>query len=302
MRWQFAFLLFITFLSSITQGQYYFYNDRYYNTRMLVEAGLSASAFNCLTDLGGGSGQGKPFLKDVNWKHTKPGGGVYISLLFDQLFGVRLDGNLAKVSASDHVLKDDHSIAINRFSRNLDFETTITELTLSAEFFPLSIFNKESYPLFSPYLLGGIGYFRFNPRSKLDGTLLDLQPLRTEGQGFAGYPDRQPYRLTQFCMPVGIGMKYEISALLNTRFEVIYRFLTTDYLDDVSTSYIDPKHFQMNLASSQAAQAIKVADRSHEIQPGKFNHEGAIRGNPQNRDSYFSFNAKLGVVLNRKRR
>jgi hypothetical protein len=97
-------------------------------------------------------------------------------------------------------------------------------------------------------------------------------------------------------------LRYEISAILNTRLEILYRFLKTDYLDDVSTRYIDPVHFHSNLKPADVRNAIALADRSAELRPGNTNPEGAIRGNPGNKDAYFSFNIKLGVVLNRKPR
>lgn len=284
------------------QGQYYFYNDQYYNSPVLIEGGFSVGGFNCLTDLGGGKGHGKSFIKDINLKKTHLGGGIYVVILFDQLFGFRVEGNFGKISASDNVLKDDHSVAKNRFSRNLGFKSNLSELSVTAEFYPLSLLSKKDYPLFSPYVLAGIGLFKFNPRAQLNGQWIDLHPLHTEGQGFKQYPHKEPYKLIQINFPVGWGFKYEISALLNARIEIIYRFLRTDYLDDVSTQYIDPHYFYSNLKPLDIHNAIALADRSAELQPGTVNTEGAVRGNPGNRDAYFSFNIKLGVILNRKHR
>jgi hypothetical protein len=42
------------------------------------------------------------------------------------------------------------------------------------------------------------------------------------------------YKLIQTNIPLGGGIKYEPSALLNLRLEGVYRILMTDYLDDVS--------------------------------------------------------------------
>jgi hypothetical protein len=300
-QYQFSVLLLIISACRV-QGQYYFYNDKYYNAQVLVEAGFFAAAFNCLTDLGGKKGYGGPFLKDINWEKTHPGGGIYVVILFDQLLGFRAESSFGKISASDNVLKNDHSAAKDRYKRNLQFESCIIELSVLAEFLPLSLLSKESYPLFSPYLLAGFGVFKFNPRAFLNGQWIDLHPLHTEGQGFKEYPFKNSYKLTQLNFPVGLGLKYEISALLNARFEIVYRFLTTDYIDDVSTQYIDPKYFHSNLNAHDANIAISLADRSSELQPGLSNHEGAIRGNSGNKDAYFSCNIKLGLVLNRKRR
>ena len=293
-------LLFVCF--GALHSQYYFYNNKYYNSPVVVEVGLSAGVFNCLTDLGGCKGPGQKFIKDMNVQDTHLGGGVYAGAIFDQLFGLRAELSISKVSASDQVLKNDHSAAINRYYRNLHFESRILELAVTAEFMPLSLLNKESYPLLSPYILAGIGLFKFNPRAYFKGGWIDLHPLRTEGQGFKEYPSKHPYKLTQLNFPLGLGVRYEISAILNTRLEIVYRLLRTDYLDDVSTQYIDPEHFYSNLNLRDAGMAVLLSDRSGELQAGVVNHQGEIRGNPANRDAYFSCNLKLGVLLNRKRR
>lgn len=300
-HFQYLILVMVSSASGL-QSQYYFYDDRYYNSLVVVEAGLSIGGMNCLTDLGGKKGNGKPFLKDINWQNTAVAGGIYVSMLYDQSFGLRAEATFGNLSASDNVLKNDHSAARNRYNRNLHFKTTITEGCVVAEILPLSILNTEKYRLFSPYLLAGIGIFKFNPQALFSNQWVRLHPLRTEGQGFKEYPDRQPYKLAQLNFPVGLGTKYEISGLINIRLEVIYRFLPTDYLDDVSTSYIDPALFYSNLNADDAVIAELVADRGSELTPGHYSRPGEIRGNPKNKDGYFSFNLKIGLVLNRKHR
>jgi len=300
---QFYILVFVLIIAARRlQGQYYFYNDKYYHSLLLVEAGFSIGAMNCLTDLGGNKGRGKRFLKDINWQNTHPAGGIYLRTIYDQKFGARAELIFGRISASDNVLKSDHSEAQNRYYRNLHFQSRITEVSIMTEFLPLSLFNSENVPFLSPYLLVGIGFFKFNPQAQLKGQWYDLQLFHTEGQGFKEYPFKKPYNLTQMNFPVGVGVGYEISALLNVRLELIYRILNTDYLDDVSTKYIDPSFFYTNLRVQDVSTAQLLADRGYELRPGISNKEGEIRGNPLNKDSYFSFNIKIGLVLNRKRR
>ena len=300
-QFQFSMVLLLAFLDT-AYSQYYFYNSKYYNSAVLAEVGLSVGAFNCLTDLGGGTGPGKKLIKDLNVRNTHVGGGAYAEILLDQAFGFRAEFSFGKVSASDGVLENDHSEARNRYYRNLQFRTNLTELSAMAEWLPLSLLNRESYPLLSPYILAGAGLFKFNPQAFFKGRWVDLHPLRTEGQGFKEYPSRQPYKLTQLNFLAGLGIRYEISAIFIARIEVVYRLLRTDYLDDVSTHYIDPEHFYSNLNVRDAVIAISLADRSSELRPGMANFKGEIRGNPANRDAYFSCNLKMGMVLNRKRR
>ena len=47
-------------------SQYYFTANQQPEPELLWEAGVSTGAMNCLTDLGGNSGTGKKFIKDIN--------------------------------------------------------------------------------------------------------------------------------------------------------------------------------------------------------------------------------------------
>ncbi len=39
-------------------------------------------------------------------------------------------------------------------------------------------------------------------------------------------------------VPIGVGVKYALNERMNLGFEVVYRYTTTDYLDDVSKTYV----------------------------------------------------------------
>jgi hypothetical protein len=149
----------------------------------------------------------------------------------------------------------------------------------------------------------GIGVFSFNPLAKLNGNWIELQPLSTEGQGFAEYPNRKVYKLTQINFPVGGGLKYELSPRVNLRLEAISRILTTDYLDDLSTRYVNPALFAKYFSGVQLANALALNDRR-----SKFNSEypinpvgGQLRGNPTDNDAYFTFNLKVGMTFGREK-
>jgi hypothetical protein len=71
------------------------------------------------------------------------------------------------------------------------------------------------------------------------------------------YPERKEYKLTQLNFPLGAGIKLECSALLNLRLEILHRITRTDYLDDVSTRYIDPSLFQKYLSPNKASNALQ---------------------------------------------
>lgn len=283
--------------------QTYFYNEKYYDKDLLYELSLSTGGINCLTDLGGRSGQGKGFLKDLNVKHTRLTAGIGAGFVYRYKAGLRLDINTGTLYGDDAILENDQSDARMRYLRNLHFRTSLLEFLLMAELFPLSIFfMSDKNPRLSPYVLGGIGIFSFNPQANLNGNWINLQPLRTEGQGFAEYPDRKPYNRTQVNFPVGAGIKYELSALFNLKLEVLHRITTTDYLDDVSTTYIEPGLFYDYLSATNAGVATLLHDRRGALNPQHGATPGAKRGGRTKNDAYFSAVFKLGFVIGRERR
>lgn len=300
-------LLTLFYFSHPLKAQYYFYNENYYDRPLLLEFGGSVGVMNSLTDLGGRKGPGKKGVKDFNIKNTQMCGSVFFSAMYQNSFAVRIEGTFGQVKGYDSILASVASSSEGRYERNLSFRSSITEVMAVAEFHPVYIFgnfNDDHYPpAFSPYLLAGIGYFHFNPQTQLNGAWVDLEPLHTEGQGFSEYPDRHPYKLNQINIPIGIGVKYELSANFNVRAEMVLRKLQTDYLDDVSTKYIDPSAFPNHLSGVQLGQAILLNNRyrSPAIPVANTAHPDGIRGNPNNNDSYFNFTIKLGIILNRER-
>jgi hypothetical protein len=304
-----ASLIFLTACSvQKTCAQYYFYDNKYYDKAIVYELGGSIGAINCLTDLGGNKGNGKKFVKDLNLGNTQFAGSIYLSATYKNAVAFRLEGTFGQIKAYDSILKKNKASATGRYERNLSFRSTITELMAVVELHPLFIFKKyddenggAEPPRFSPYLVAGVGYFAFNPQAKLLNTWVNLQPLRTEGQGFAAYPDKKPYKLQQINIPVGAGIKYELSPMLNLRAEFVYRTLSTDYLDDVSTTYADAGLFPAYFNGTTLTNALLLNNRQYELDPTHITNVGDQRGNPKNNDAYFTFNLKIGLIFGRER-
>lgn len=298
-------LIAFTGLSQKASAQYYFYNDNYYDNPVLFEVGGSLNIMNSLTDIGGKKGIGGKFIKDLTMGNTSIGGGAFMSVNFKYAVGIRLEAAFGRISANDNVLSGVTDIAKERYNRNLHFRTNISEISAILELHPFFIFvdwvnRDQEPPRWSPYLLGGVGFFSFNPQAKgPNGTWIDLQPLSTEGQGFNEYPDREPYKLKQLNIPLGAGVKYELSQALTIRGEFVLRKLFTDYLDDVSTTYVNPALFNQYFAPDKAALAAYMSDR--QIDQRTNPNGGGKRGSPDQNDSYFSFNIKLGITLGRER-
>jgi hypothetical protein len=299
-----AFLFWIVFslcasVAPPLKAQYYFYNDQYFGSTIIIEAGSSAGIMNSLTDLGGRKGIGKKFIKDLNWKVSRPSYSIYIAALYKEAIGLRLEGTTGSIVSYDSLLKNSDPNLGERYGRNLSFQSSITDFQLGLEIHPLFFkrYEENETPFLSPYLIAGIGYYAFNPQAGLDGRLYALHPLRLEGQGFAEYPDHKPYRLRQWNMPVGVAIKYEMSALLQVRLEIVHRILFTDYLDDVSTTYIDGSLFTNYLPGRLASIALALHRRMKELQPAYNVTDGMKRGNSSDNDAFFSIQLKIGWVF-----
>jgi len=282
-------------------------NFDYFDQPTVYEVGISAGPMNSLTDLGGRRGNGARGLKDLRFKDMTFGGGLYAKVLYKNIFGVRFEINRGRVKGSDDELESVKSTAIDRFDRNLSFRSNITEVNLLGEFYPLTLFGKGG-PVYvnhalSPYLVAGVGLFHFNPQAQLNGQWIDLQPLHTEGEGFAEYPDRKVYKKTQLDIPLGLGARFQVSDHINLGLEFLFRKLFTDYLDDVSTTYIEPSLFSKYLTGTDLANALALNNRAlpdpdHPDRPGVY--PGDRRGNSSRNDHFFSLNLKIGYVFSYK--
>ena len=139
-------------------------------------------------------------------------------------FAVRAGFNLGTVGAADSRNE------ANLRERNLSFHSRIVERNLLAEYAFLDLDNR----IFTPYVFGGIGLYHFNPYAfDTLGNKIFLKPLSTEGQGLSQYPNSKEYKLTQFAIPFGAGVRLKVSDRMTIGYELGLRKLFTDYLDHV---------------------------------------------------------------------
>lgn len=180
--------------------------------------------------------------------------------------------------------------------RNLSFQSSIREVHLLAEY---SLFDLR-YQKWTPYVFGGLALYHFNPYAyDTLGNKIYLRPLSTEGQGLSQYPDRKTYKLTQFALPVGAGIRLRLYDNITVSYELGLRKLFTDYLDDVSSTYVD----QPVLAVAKGTTAVAMAYRGGELKNGNtYPAEGSIRGNPTFKDWYYmhGLTVSIGLHLGKK--
>lgn len=225
----------------------------------------------------------------ISLKNIGPAVNVNVKYDFDNTIIIRAGISRGQVAGADK-----NNTQPDLKARNLNFKSTILEGSLCAEVNALD----PDYFFTIPYFFAGVGIFHFDPYTYDNQHIKTyLQPLGTEGQGLAEYPKRKPYRLTQFCVPVGGGVKINISKRLDVVYELGYRVLMTDYLDDVSTTYADME----TLLAQKGPKTAELAIRQEPASGRPLPRGGDIRGNPKVNDSYFFTGIKLVVGLtNRK--
>jgi len=228
--------------------------------------GLLIGAVNYQGDL-------KP--NSFTFQHSNLLAGISVRKPFNRWFAARAGVAIGKIEADDKFNRPYLQV------RNLNFTSSIKELYAALEVDLLDIDIKK----FSPYLYGGGNLFHFNPYTyDIQNNKVYLQPLVTEGQGLSQYPDRKPYQLTQFALAFGGGLRIALSSCSSIAIEFSQRKTFTDYLDDVSTSYVDANV----LRSAKGQQSVDLAYRGDELGNGNaYPANGDQRGTPTEMDWYY---------------
>lgn len=167
--------------------------------------------------------------------------------------------------------------------RNLSFKSNILDVGFNFEVNLLGFQSNHHLYKTSPYLFAGASVFRFNPKAKYNDEWIPLQPLGTEGQGTTKYNDREKYALTQISIPFGLGIKHALDNHWVIGAEFGLRATFTDYLDDVSTTYVEEEI----LVAAYGQISYELSNRTDEIldNPPDLGPTDP-RGNPTTNDWY----------------
>lgn len=206
--------------------------------------------------------------------------GIFFRKNFGNYIALRASANYAALGYSD--IYNTHNDVMH--TRNLSFNTNVWELALQGDFNFFRFMPGEREFNYTPYVTLGLGVFSYDPYAYLQGQKYYLRPLGTEGQGDSAYPTRKPYGSMAVSIPFGVGIKYSLNERINVGFEIVYRFTTTDYLDDVSTTYVDPSIFPP-LPDGSPSPAALLSDRSYEYGT-PIGTKGKQRGISTNKDQF----------------
>lgn len=221
---------------------------------------------------------------------TGPMAGIFFRRNWRNKLSSRISLNYGRLRGSDHISGDPA-----RKRRNLSFFSPLIEGSVLLEYnfnryysgasrFRHGLINRGT-----PYIFSGVAFFWFNPKTRLNGDKQTLRFMPTEMS--------KNYGLTQFAIPIGVGIKYSVAPFVTLGVELGFRKTFTDYLDDVSGKFIDPA-----TAFSQGGyEAFVLSDRSVEVNSERF-PAGSARGNSRYNDNYYFVNITLSKTLSGKGR
>lgn len=203
---------------------------------------------------------------------------------YNLMVGARFNYNDRFAFNSDLIyfsLRGNDSYSNNKTPRNLSFRSNNVEWNFT---YQISLFpeHQKFYlrKTINPYICAGIGVVWFQPRAQVDGKWYNLRKYKTEGVSYG------PLALA---VPLGIGAKIRMNPFFNIIVDGAYRWVNTDYLDDVSSGiYPDQSSFDEI--------GKKLSDPSYELNGGKHvyaDSKSNVRGNPGENDGYFLLNVKF---------
>ncbi len=225
----------------------------------------------------------------VALNHPKFTAGVYFLKQFNNYMGIKVAGNYAFLAYADKYSSNDAQL-----TRNLSFNTDIYEFSVSGVFNFFKYIPGTQDHNFTPYVSLGLGVFSYDPYTYLKGQKYYLRALGTEGQGVI--PGKKTYGSMAMCFPLAVGVKYSISPKVNLFAELGYRFTTTDYIDDVSTTYAGSAVF-VPLPTGGPSPAYQLQDRSGEVVSVPIGIAGRQRGNSTQTDAYVLFHVGLSFNI-----
>jgi len=231
---------------------------------------------------GGGSGYVGDLNQDKLLKISGMNVGGYVEVNLDPYWALGLHYNYGKIRAND-ATSDNAQFK----DRNLNFKTSLNEVSAQVDFNLFNYFAGGGTKSFTPYIFTGIGGVFFNPQAKYEGIpelenkYYNLRFYKTEGQA-------EVYKNYAITVPYGVGVKLRLKDNWGLFSQIGYRTIFTDYLDDVSGSYPNPaKWAEYGGSDAESKQLLSVKKRlSNPSNVAPYGTPGVQRGDFRKRDTY----------------
>lgn len=222
------------------------------------------------------------YMGDLNQKNPVDFSGIafggYLKRNIDAYWGVGIHYNYGKIKDNDA-----KSSNANFRDRNINFSSSLHELSAIVDFNFLDYFAGGGQRDFSPFLFAGIAGVKFNPKAVYQNQEYELRYYHTEGV---------QYRTAAISIPFGVGVKYRISEKLGLFSQLGYRRAFTDYIDDVAENY--PVNAVYGKVDSNHPVRINLSNPSQNPQ---FINPGGQRGDHVKKDTYLFFHMGISYVF-----
>ena len=164
----------------------------------------------------------------------KPGIGISGTRIINRAFSARLLFNIASLKGDESIYKNSDY----RPQRNFAFTTPVKELSLLLHWNILGSNYDERK--FEPYLFAGVGVSFV--KIKRDYSRLNTAFFGEQSEVISGLATDIATRTPRTIpvMPVGAGLRYNLSERIALNAEASYRLIRTDYLDGFSQA-VNPK-------------------------------------------------------------
>ena len=216
-------------------------------------------------------------------------GGLLYKHFVHPMVGFRFGATYASLYGADSLSE---SPAVSR--RNLNFQTNLFEAHGALEINLIPV-DFDEYK-FSPYIFAGLSLFYYNPFTQdINDEKVYLRPLSTEGQGLSQYTDRKVYSLVNVGVPLGGGVKVMIGKTVMLSGEIGFRYTATDYLDDVSKTYVNLDTLQ----KYKGKQSVDLSFRTDETPnwDGNYPNDKFVRGDNKSKDWYWFAGINVAIYF-----
>lgn len=268
-------LVLITTMSFSGYSQYY------------IDFGISIGASNYLGEFGGGEGDGRGFVADMEIGATRLALGGFLRYRVSPSFAVKGSFNYIQLTGDD-----EGSANPGRRARNLNFKNNIYEFLGNIEYYIYKVNDVGGTGRyrsdFNLYLYTGIGAFYSNPQGQnATDDWVSLRKLKSEGRS---------YSAVSLAIPLGIGFYYTVNKKYRIGMEIGYRTTFTDNIDDISTTYANDFDGITNKTSPGLINQINTEAGEILIKPDNFD-AGSKRGNPDSKDSYLTATVNFSYAI-----
>ena len=260
------------------------------HSQWLWDFGGNLGASNYLGDIGGKDGAARAFVSDIKLSQTRWNVGAFARYRWKQNTSIRLAFDYLRVQGDDKLTTNPP-----RMFRNFNFRNDIFDLAFTLHYFFFE--NNDLGRTYRYrngvrlYFFGGLGTCMSNPKTLYQGSWVKLQPLATEGKTYSKF---------FMNIPMGAGAYFTINKRHRLGIELNYRFVFSDYLDDISGNYPDDPGDDYTrgliLRTNELDEATIASN------PGVYHsHDwGQKRGEITNKDSYMTLSLSYSYVIRGK--